>query len=168
MRRSYFAMIVAAALTGMGSDAGHAAPDVAANGVAMPEGYRDWKLIAVAGGEGALDDVRAILGNDVAVKAARDGTLPFPDGAMIARLAWSFEPLAESTQAFGHPQSHVSGRPKNGVQFMVKDQARYAATGGWGFAQFDDGKPSDAGPAACFACHSLVKARDLVFNRYAP
>jgi hypothetical protein len=168
MRRSYLAVIMLTALVGVGSDAGHAAPDAAANGVAMPAGYRDWKLIAVAREEGALDDVRAILGNDIAVKAARDGTLPFPDGAMIARLAWSFEPLAESTQAFGHPQSHVSGPPKNGVQFMVKDATRYAATGGWGFAQFDDGKPSNAGPAASFACHSVVRDRDLVFNRYAP
>jgi hypothetical protein len=72
------------------------------------------------------------------------------------------------TRVFGRPQSHVAGHPKNGVQFMVKDQARYAATGAWGFAQFDDGKPSTAGPAACFACHTLVRDRDLVFNRYAP
>ena len=168
MRRSHVAVIAAVVLAGTVGDAGHAAPDAAANGVAMPEGYRDWKLIAVAREEGALDDVRAILGNDLAVTAARAGTLPFPDGAIIARLAWSFEPLAESTRAFGHQQSHVAGQPKNGVQFMVKDRARYAATGGWGFAQFDHGKPSAAGPAACFACHSLVRDRDLVFNRYAP
>jgi hypothetical protein len=167
MRWSCFAAL-AAVLAGIGSYNGHAAPDTTANGIAMPEGYRDWKLIAVAREEGTLDDVRTILGNDIAIKAAREATRPFADGAIIARLAWSFEPLAESAQAFGHAQSHVAGRPKNGVQFMVKDSSRYAATGGWGFAQFDDGRPSKAEPAVCFACHSLVRDRDLVFNRYAP
>jgi hypothetical protein len=46
---------------------------------------------------------------------------------------------------------------------------KYASTGGWGFAQFNDGKPADAGVhKTCFACHQAVQARDLVFTRYAP
>src|SRR5689334_20731942 len=44
----------------------------------MPAGYRDWKLISVAHEEGNLTDIRAILGNDIAVKAYREGTLPLP------------------------------------------------------------------------------------------
>ncbi len=90
-------------------------------GIKLPSGYRDWKLISVAHEEGKLNDLRAILGNEVAVKAAREGTLPYPDGAIIARLAWSYDPLEESSKAFGSPQSFVAGAPKNGVQFMVKD-----------------------------------------------
>ena len=103
----------------------------------FPPGYRDWKLISVAHEEGSLNDLRAILGNDVAIKAYRAGKLPLPDGAMIARVAWSYVPLQESSQAFGHPQSFVAGSPTN-LQFMVKDSKKYASTGGWGFAQFDD------------------------------
>jgi Cytochrome P460 len=77
--------------------------------------------------------------------------------------------LAESAKAFGHLQSYVAGPPKNGVQFMVKDSRKYASTGGWGFAEFDDGKPAgEAMQKACFPCHETVKARDFVFNRYAP
>ena len=61
------------------------------------------------------------------------------------------------------------GPPKNGVQFMVKDSKKYAATGGWGFAQFDDGKPaSEAVHNTCSPCHAIVKERDSVFNHYAP
>ena len=38
-----------------------------------------------------------------------------------------------------------------------------------GFAQFNDGKPaSEEVHKGCFSCHEIVKARDLVFNRYAP
>jgi hypothetical protein len=63
----------------------------------------------------------------------------------------------------------VARRPKNGVQFMVKDSKRYASTGGWGFAHFDDGKPgSETVHNACFACHAIVSDRDMVFNRYVP
>jgi hypothetical protein len=63
----------------------------------------------------------------------------------------------------------VAGPPENGVQFMVKGSSRYVSTGGWGFAQFDDGKPAiEAVHDTCFPCHAAVKARDVVFNRYAP
>src|SRR5262249_31611734 len=85
------------------------------------------------------------------------------------RVAWSYDPLEESEKAFGRRQSFVAGPPKNGVQFMVKDSKKYAATDGWGFAQFNDGKPADeAVHNACFSCHAIVKARAFIFNRYAP
>lgn len=138
-------------------------------GIKLPPGYRDWRLISVAHEEGDLNDLRAILGNDLAIKAYRERMLPFPDGSIIARLAWNYEPSEENNKAFGRAQSFVAGRPKNGVQIMVKDSARYASTGGWGFAQFDDGKPaSETVHKSCFACHQPAHAHDLIFTRYAP
>ena len=173
MRQIVFVLVAVAALAGAvasmapapAQNDGVAAPIF---GITIPPGYRDWKLISVAHEEGNLNDLRAILGNDVAFKAARDGTLPYPDGSIVARVAWSYDPLEESSKAFGRAQSFVAGAPKNGLQFMVKDSSKYASTGGWGFAQFDDGKPAgEAAHNACFPCHEIVKARDLVFNRYA-
>lgn len=135
----------------------------------IPPGYRDWKLISVAHEEGTLNDIRAILGNDVAVKAYREGKLPFPDGAIIARLAWDYLPSEENNKSFGRRQSFVAGNPTNGVQFMVKDSKKYATTGGWGFAHFDDGKPAtDMFMQSCFRCHDAIKSRDLIFTRYSP
>jgi hypothetical protein len=137
-------------------------------GITIPPGYRDWKLISVAHEEGNLNDLRALLGNDVAIKAYRERELPFPDGTIIARLAWSYVPSEENNKVFGRSQSFVAGSATN-VQFMVKDSKKYAATGGWGFAQFKDGKPADeALLKTCFPCHEPVKARDFVFTRYAP
>jgi hypothetical protein len=133
----------------------------------IPSGYRDWRLISVAHEEGNLNDLRAVLGNDVATKAYREGTVPFPDGSIIARLAWSYVPSAENNKAFGRVQSFVAGSPTN-VQFMVKDSKKYAATGGWGFAQFDDGKPAHVVAQDCFACHVPAKAGDYLFTHYAP
>ena len=77
-----------------------AAPDV---GRELPPGYRDWRLISVAHEAGNLNDLRAILGNDVAIKAYREGKLPFPDGAIIARLAWRYVPSEENNKVFGRP-----------------------------------------------------------------
>src|SRR5215218_9349728 len=84
----------------------------------IPPGYRDWKLISVAREEGTLNDIRAILGNDRAIKAYRNGKLPFPDGSIIARIAWSYDSSEENNKVFGRPQSFVAGHPKNGIQFM--------------------------------------------------
>jgi len=135
----------------------------------IPPGYRDWRLISVAREEGKLNDIRAILGNDVAIQTYREGKLPFPDGTIIARLAWSHDASEENNKAFGQAQSFVAGAPKNGVQFMVKDSKKYAATGGWGYAHFEDGKPApDSFMKSCFPCHAAIKDRDYVFTRYSP
>ena len=136
--------------------------------IKIPAGYRDWPLVSVAHEEGNLNDIRAILGNDIAIKAYREGKLPFPDGAIITRLAYKYVSSEENNKAFGRSQSFVAGAPTN-VQFMVKDSKKYAATGGWGFAQFNDGKPVEpAALAGCYACHIPVKDRDFLFTRYAP
>jgi hypothetical protein len=137
--------------------------------VNIPAGYRDWGLVAVAHEAGDLNDLRAILGNGVATRAFRDGTLPFPDGAIIARLAWIMTPSAENNAVFGRSQSFVAGPPTEGLQFMIKDSRKYASTGGWGFVQFTDGKPDDeAAHKKCFSCHEPARARDFLFTRYAP
>jgi Cytochrome P460 len=173
MRRIVVVLVAVGALAGVAADMapasgqsdGEAAPIF---GVKLPPGYRDWRLISVAHEEGNLNDLRAILGNDVAIKAYREGTLPFPDGTIITRIAWRYVPSEENNKAFGRSQSFVAGPPTN-VQFMVKDSRKYASTGGWGFAQFNDGKPADeAVHNTCFGCHEPAKARDFVFTRYAP
>ena len=134
----------------------------------IPPGYRDWRLISLAHEEGNLNSIGAVLGNDVAIKAYREGKLPFPDGTIIAALHYRHVPSEENNKVFGRAQSFVAGPPTN-IQFMVKDSTKYAATGGWGFAHFADGKPADgASMKTCFPCHNQIKARDLVFTRYAP
>jgi hypothetical protein len=134
----------------------------------IPAGYRNWRFISVAHEEGNLHSFAAVLGNDVAIKAYREGTLPFPDGTIVAALHYQHVPSEENNKVFGQAQSFVPGAPTN-IQFMVKDSTKYAATGGWGFGFFINGKPVDeAQMKSCFPCHAQEKARDLVFTRYAP
>jgi len=42
----------------------------------MPAGYRDWPVISVAHEAGDLNSLGVKLGNDVAIKAYREGKLP--------------------------------------------------------------------------------------------
>jgi Cytochrome P460 len=177
MKRIGFLLIAVATAAGIAAYRthafGHARQDAAPSYLTnVPAGYRDWKLVSVAHEEGELNDIRAILVNDIAIKAYREGQLPFPDGAIIARIAWKYVPSEENDKVFGRRQSFVAGStPSWGLQFMVKDSKKYAATGGWGFGQFDkDGKPNlpEAVFKKCFPCHQPVKDRDFVFTRYAP
>ncbi len=134
----------------------------------IPQGYRDWRWISSAHEAGNLNSLGAVLGNDIAIKAYREGTLPYPDGTIIAALHYTHAPSAENNKIFGRVQSFVPGTPTN-IQFMVKDSAKYAATGGWGFGHFQNGKPADAAfMKPCFPCHAQEKAHDLVFTHYAP
>src|SRR5262245_6165567 len=163
-----------------GNTEGEAAPIY---GITIPDGYRDWTLSSIARVGAPLNDMRAKLGNDVAMKAYREGkTAPFPDGTIIARLAWNQATSEENNKALApilerqfNPEaaqkilaeSFIAG-PATNVQFMVKDSKKYAATGGWGFAQFTDGKPDgEAVHKTCFACHTPAKDRDFVCTRYS-
>jgi len=173
MRRIGLMLGAVAALTNVLIYLAHASGHVSEEavpifGIKIPPGYRDWRVISVAHEEGNNNDLRAILGNDVAIKAYREGKLPFPDGTIIARLAWAYVASEQNDKVFGRAQSFVAGPPIN-IQFMVKDSGKYAATGGWGFAQFKDGKPADeALLKTCFPCHQPFKAGDLVFTHYSP
>jgi hypothetical protein len=156
-------IVLTAPASGQGS--GEAVPIY---GIKIPPGYRDWRVVSVAHEEGNLHSFAIILGNDVAIKAYRDGTLPFPDGAIIAALHYSHTASAENDKVFGDPQSFVPG-PQTNVQFMVKDSKKWATTGGWGYAHFDkDGKPgTKAALETCAPCHAKA-SRDSVFTQYAP
>jgi hypothetical protein len=168
MKRYWFALAglatisvaVAAAALGaeIGSDAKNASPIY---GVTIPEGYRQWELVAPALEDEPLNELRAVVGNSTAVEAYRAST--FPDGTVLVKLAWKRRQSPEFEPA------SVPGAATT-VQIMVKDSKKYATTGGWGFGRFIGGKPVDeAQHQTCFACHEArVKGRDFVFTRFAP
>jgi Cytochrome P460 len=138
-------------------------------GVTIPVRFRQWELIAPSQEAGSLNELRAKLGNDVAMNAYRKGSLPFPDGTILAKVAWKCVPSAEYDAALGAQQGFVPGAATT-LQFMVKDSKRYASTGGWGFGRFINNKPvNQAQHETCFACHAAhAKEHDFVFTQYAP
>lgn len=132
-------------------------------GITIPEGYRDWKFIAPAQEAPPLDELRAVLANDIAVDAYKKGALPFPDGSILVKLAYKRKQSTEFAPAT------VPGAATT-VQVMVKDSKKYPDSHGWGFGRFVNGKPVDtAQHETCLACHvGNVKDHDYVFTRYAP
>ncbi|MGA2998965.1 cytochrome P460 family protein [Bradyrhizobium sp.] len=132
-------------------------------GVTIPQGYRQWEMIAPAEEAAPLNELRVVLGNETAITAYRNGALPFPDGAVLVKLAW------KRVQSSEFEPASVPGSATT-VQVMVKDSRKYPSTGGWGFGRFVNGKPADeAQHETCFACHEAgVKNHDFVFTRLAP
>jgi hypothetical protein len=135
----------------------------APNGIALPDGYEDWRVIGVSQrtDNGTL---RVVLGNDMAVDAARAGdTNPWPEGSVLAKLVWKNMTLDAWPSAIG-PGEFIQ------VEFMIKESSIYSSTGGWGFARWLGAEKKPYGEDAsfvqeCFACHTPVKDSDYVFTR---
>jgi hypothetical protein len=137
--------------------------DPAPNGIRLPADYADWRLIAPSY-RTDKHHVRAIVGNDTAIKAARAGnTKPWPDGSILAKLVWK-------EQAHEQFPAALEAGPFVHVEIMVKDSKRYTETGGWGYARWvgNDLKPygKDASfVQECHGCHTPVQDNDFVFTR---
>ena len=131
-------------------------------GVTIPADYRDWRLIAPATEDAPLDELRVVLGNPIAIDAFRRNIRPFPDGAVLVKLAWKRQRSADFASAT------IPGEATT-VQVMVKDRTRFGASGGWGYGRFTAGVPAnEAQHRTCFACHDArVRDHDWVFTRYA-
>ncbi|OAI20565.1 cytochrome P460 [Methylomonas lenta] len=122
--------------------------------------YKDWLTLSVSH---RLDKklVRSILGNDIAIKAAREGKMkPWPDGTIIAKVGWK-EKIDPNW-----PQAIIPGEFA-GAEAMIKDSKKFAETGGWGFGQWVDAKlvmHDKEKSATCFACHTPMKDADYVYT----
>lgn len=141
-------------------------PAPAPNGIKFPINYQDWDIVAVSHREDN-NTLRAILGNDITVKAIEDGnTNPWPDGAAFGKLVWK-QKHADHWKAAVVPDKFVH------AEFMFKDAKKWKDTKGWGWARWlgTEQKPFGAdamsASASCIACHTPVKGQDWVFTKPA-
>ncbi len=138
----------------------HAAP----NGINFFPGYRDWKAISSTD-RTDTNTLKLILGNDVAVRAIREHTInPWPDGTVLAKVSWMQDSAQDGLVRTGQFDQ---------VAFMVKNSAQYAATDGWGWAQWLglELKPygGNVDPAReCVVCHRPLRGSDFVFTTPIP
>jgi hypothetical protein len=130
------------------------------NGVPFDSGFETWKLISTTD-RGDNNTFRFILGNDIAVRAARLGNIsPWPDGTRFAKIAWQQEP---GSDGLVHPGKFVQ------VELMLKDAGSYKDTEGWGWGRWRslDLKPygHDASFVnECTSCHLPVRGDDYVYT----
>jgi Cytochrome P460 len=133
--------------------------------VAYPEGYRNWahvkstvispthKNFANTGG------FQHFYANPEALVGYR--TREFPRSAIIV-VDW-----LEMTDNNG---AYTEGARRQ-IDVMVRDSARFASTGGWGFQRFMKDTKTEATaptPQQCFACHNNLKKDGLVLSGYRP
>ena len=132
------------------------------HGVGYPDGWQNWATIAVSH-RTDNNTMRVILGNDVAVKAARSGnTNPWPDETILGKVVWKDTQL-ENWKAATAPGKFVH------AEFMFKDSKKYNESYGWGWARWVglEQNPFDKGMRVCTDCHTPVKNRDWVFTEPA-
>jgi hypothetical protein len=130
------------------------------NGLVYDPAFKGWKVLSTTD-RGDNNTLRFILGNQIAVDAARAGRIsPWPDGTRFAKVAWQ-QVLGQD--GLIHPGGFWQ------VELMVKDAQRYKATDGWGWGRWRglDLKPygKDAGFVnECTGCHQPVRGDDYVYT----
>ncbi|HEY6414383.1 MAG TPA: heme-binding domain-containing protein [Edaphobacter sp.] len=130
------------------------------NGIAFIPEYKNWKAISSTE-RYDNNTMRAILGNDIAVKAIAEGHInPWPNGTEFAKVAWLQQPDGKGvihTGAFFQ------------VEFMIRDSKKYGDTAGWGWARWrgTDLKPYGKDAAftnECVSSHTPVRKNDYVYT----
>jgi hypothetical protein len=140
------------------------------NGLAFSDfrGYENWQVVSTS----RTDDLlKVMVANPAMIDAYRAGIpgngKPFPNGSKIAKIEWKFKKSTEAPFSVDVPDVLQD------VFFIEKDNMRFPATSGWGYAAFDYSAASDTfrpnkdGSANCgYACHTIVKAKDYIFHSY--
>jgi len=133
------------------------------HGISYPTGWESWAAIAVSH-RTDNNTIRVILGNEVAVKAARSGvTNPWPDGSILGKVVW------KDTQLENWKAATVPGELVH-AEFMFRESEKYSETHGWGWARWVglEQTPFNKGAQVCISCHTPVQDRNWVFTDPAP
>jgi len=130
------------------------------NGLAYDAAYKNWQPISFTD-RGDNNTFRMILGNNVAIEAARAGKVsPWPDGTRLAKVAWRQE---SGLEGLTYPGEFVQ------VEFMSKDAGRYRQTQGWNWGRWRGMQLTPYGSGAnfvneCTGCHVPMRNHDHVYT----
>jgi hypothetical protein len=110
------------------------------NGLAFSDfrGYENWQVVSTS----RTDDLlKVMVANPAMIDAYRAGIpgngKPFPNGSKIAKIEWKFKKSTEAPFSVDVPDVLQD------VFFIEKDNKRFPATSGWGYAVFDYSAASD-------------------------
>lgn len=129
-------------------------------GVPFQPDYKNWEVISTTD---RIDNgtMRVIFGNPIAMKAIAQHTInPWPDGTIIAKVAW--DKLQDA-------DGNVKAGAFKQVEYMIKDNNKYKRTKGWGWARFKTMELLPYGKnisytTECINCHRPVSNNDFVFT----
>lgn len=147
----------------------------------IPQGFREWPFLgapltpnALNGGAAGFPEYHYVY-IEPSAYAHYKRTGEFPDGTTIVKELVLTKPAEHEDGS----RDEVSGRgyfPDRfaGIDMMVKDTGRFAATNGWGFFNFGHHPPPYADTAtaapneACAFCHTANATYDMVFTTFYP
>jgi hypothetical protein len=97
----------------------------------IPPGYRDWRLISVSHEAGNLNSIGAVLGNDVAIKAYREGKLPYPTAPSLPLCTIVTSRRRKTTKSLAKPNLSSLEPPRTSSSWSKTPQStpRRAAGG---------------------------------------
>jgi Cytochrome P460 len=139
------------------------------SGVAFSDfrGYEDWQVVSTAQTDEVL---KVIVANPTMIAAYKAGVPgnggKFPDGSKIAKIQWTPKKSTEAPFSVNVPDTLKD------LFFIEKDDTRFPASGGWGYALFNYGAASDtftpdgSGTDCGHVCHKAVAAKDYIFHPY--
>lgn len=133
--------------------------------IAYPTGYSRWTHIrsglitAKHPAFPRFGGLHHIYANATSLEGYRSGR--YADGSVL---------VYDLFETRDHGDGLVDQGPRRQIDVMVKDSKRFAATGGWGYAEFAAGTASDrltnADRDGCAACHASRKQHDHVFSEW--
>src|ERR1700716_1504381 len=139
------------------------------SGIAFSDfkGYEDWAVVSSA----RTDEVLKVIVANPAMIAAYKAGIPgnggkFPDGSKIAKIQWTPKKSTEAPFSVNVPDTLKD------LFFIEKDDTRFPASGGWGYALFNYSAASDtftsdgSGTDCGHVCHNAVAAKDYIFHPY--
>ena len=130
------------------------------DGFRFDPSFENWKLISTTD-RGDNGTFRFILGNDIAINAARSGQVsPWPDGARFAKIAWK---QATGSDGLIYPAAFLQ------VELMLKNAVLYNNQKGWGWGRWLGSELKPFGSDArfvnqCTGCHQPVRGDDYVYT----
>ncbi|MET4080632.1 hypothetical protein ABIB40_000576 [Pedobacter sp. UYP30] len=131
------------------------------NGIEFIPDYKNWQPISTTD---RFDNgtMRVIFGNNIAIAAIKNHQInPWPNGTIFAKEAW--DELADN-------QGNITTGAFKQIEYMIKDNVKFASTHGWGFARFKTPKLVPYGKTLmftteCVNCHTPVSDNDYVFTQ---
>jgi hypothetical protein len=166
-RLCWFCVALLAAMTPFAASSPPLAREESARDIKFPVGYRSWFHVNTLVIDKAsplfdsLGGMHNVYVNSTGQAALKKGG-PYPDKTIFV------SDVHEFTVSDG---SYEEG-PRKALGIMVKDQKKYASTGGWGFELWLGGDPNRkfvTDPAKqCFECHQPKKDQDYVYSTYIP
>jgi Cytochrome P460 len=132
--------------------------------VPYPEGYRNWlhvKSMLIQPGHALANPFQGlhhVYANKSAEKGLKNGQ--YANGSVLVFDLLQYQDKDNTIQ---------EGERKL-IGVMVKNDKKYAATGGWGFEGFAGNSKTkrltDDGGKSCFSCHAPEKKNDYVYSKY--